>query len=128
MGYDMYGRGGVFSTNGSGWGQILDLAEEFGWVAQGAQLRVHAPESGLPAEFSDERTGYFTNDYNLVTDQDSEALAIALCRALRALCSDNRASSSKSEIVNKWLPLTKEARQLLQEAIGFFAAGEFEIG
>ena len=38
MGMDLYDKGEYFRLMNSGWGERLNLAEAFGWVASGTQV------------------------------------------------------------------------------------------
>jgi hypothetical protein len=76
MGYDLQGRGGA-SFNIAAWSMCLDVATAFGWKPAGTI----GPDD-CDGEWGG---GYFSNDYQQVTDDDARALAAALRQALVAL-------------------------------------------
>lgn len=87
MGYDLYNeKGEDFRWNMDTWGKVLQLAERYGWTAQGTQSAQLYEADGSPV-YSDEILnswdgGYCSNDLQTVTAEDSAALADALERAL----------------------------------------------
>ena len=78
MGVDLIGHGD-FSVNWTGWRALLDLAIEFDWKPAGTIPNLTREELSN----SDwERQGYTTNDFQLVTDEDANAISAALRKAL----------------------------------------------
>ena len=77
MGMDLINRhGDDFSINWHGWRSMLELAFEFGWEPAGTISRD-----------SEVSTGYFHNDGQKVTAEDSLKLADALKKAYKLLSS-----------------------------------------
>jgi hypothetical protein len=68
MGVDLSGRGGSFSCNWSYWRSCLDIAVAFGWDPAGTIAGADLPEGG---EWDG---GYFTNGFQLVTDEDAKSI------------------------------------------------------
>lgn len=73
MGMILEGAGGDIWVNVFEWGQILRLAQHYGWVPAGTIL-------DEPSE--NWNGGYQTNDWQRVTASDARNLADALSRAL----------------------------------------------
>jgi hypothetical protein len=77
MGIDLLGDHGDERFNAFGWRECMERAIEFGWIPEG---------SVAPMNFIGEwKGGYFTNDYQMVTNRDARALGEALLRAVAAL-------------------------------------------
>jgi hypothetical protein len=87
----------------SDWSQLLQLAEDYGWQPDGTiQMDLKTDE------VRPERGGYFTSDYQRVTDTDAANMATALERALPDITgADNK----------EWV----------REVIAFCRAGGFTI-
>jgi hypothetical protein len=97
---------GGLSLNSSAWQYCLDAAKAFGWVPAGT-------EAGRTPPGREWSGGYFTNDFQVVTDIDARNLASALDQAIAAL---------KGE-----LPSTDEQRRVLAgECPGPETKGEVE--
>lgn len=79
MGMDLSGAGGYFRWTNSGWGDILELGEAFGWLPMGPG----PPRGVLKAEWPG--GSYFGNDGQRFYARDARALADALERALEAV-------------------------------------------
>jgi hypothetical protein len=77
MGVDLIGRGGDVSFNWSYWRACLGIAIAFGW--QPAGTIAHPDHDG------DWDGGYFTNDFQEVSDSDARALGVALHRAVASV-------------------------------------------
>ena len=77
MGMDLVGKHGGKSFQIHGWRMCLDRAIEFGWTPEGTV----AP-TDFPGEW---QGGYYSNDFQAVTDSDARALGEALLRAVVAL-------------------------------------------
>ena len=88
MGVDLMGLGGGVSFDLASWQTLYDLGLAFGWQ----------PDGTLPATISDKgsfdypddnhetpREGYFSNDFQWVTDKDAASWCEALEGALAAL-------------------------------------------
>ena len=78
MGMDLSGAGGYFRWSGTGWGDILALGEEYGWVPAGTG----PPPGVLKADWPNGT--YYSNDGQRFYARDARALADALERALAA--------------------------------------------
>ena len=77
MGVDLFGKHGGEMFNWHGWRACLERAIEFGWTPEGTLA---------PTDFSSEwQGGYYSNDYQVVTDSDARALGEAVLRAVAAL-------------------------------------------
>ena len=77
MGIDLVGAGGSISLSFDFWRDCHRLAVAFGWHPGGT--------IGPHQLSSDWDGGYFTNDWQLVTDDDAKAMAAALYRAVAAV-------------------------------------------
>jgi hypothetical protein len=80
MGMDLSGAGGYFRWTYSGWREVMELAEEFGWVPSRT-----GPPRGVRASEWDGTGAYWSNDGQRVYARDAKALAEALERALAAV-------------------------------------------
>jgi hypothetical protein len=103
MGFDLRGAGGVLHLNWSGWFYCLRVARAFGWEPAGTEepkLTMYDPDGRLVAVTSNGQKwdgGYFTNDYQAVTDADAKALAAALDRAITAVETGAELSAEQHE-------------------------------
>jgi len=79
VGMDLSGAGGYFRWTNSGWGEVLELGEEFGWVPIGTG----PPRGELKADW--QAGPYFGNDGQRFYARDARALSDALERALAAI-------------------------------------------
>jgi hypothetical protein len=94
MGMDLSGKGGYFRFSRRTWRTILEQAHEYGWDPIGtkppefivyAQDGVTVDEVGTRAGrqyHGNWDGGYFTNDHQVVVDEDAANIADALERAL----------------------------------------------
>jgi hypothetical protein len=94
MGMDLSGKGGYFRFSHQNWRAILELAHEYGWEPAGTkppEFIVYAPDGVTVDEVGTRAArqhhgnwdgGYFTNDLQVVDDQDAANIADALERAL----------------------------------------------
>jgi hypothetical protein len=82
MGMILQGAGVEFSASVFDWGQILRLAQAYGWQPAGTVI-----DEGDLCNFPNGRWdgGYQTNDYQRVTADDARNIANALDRALNDL-------------------------------------------
>src|SRR5262249_37495558 len=90
MGFDLHGRHETVSFNLAGWRYLLETANSFGWQPAGTE----APDlenvglGSIPIEpIGPARAwngGYFTNDFQTVTDDDARQMGAALLRAALA--------------------------------------------
>jgi hypothetical protein len=94
MGMDLSGKGGYFRFSQGRWGAVLKLAHEHGWEPAGTvppEFTVYAPDGVTVDEvrtraerqsYANWEGGYFTNDTQVVSDEDAANIADALERAL----------------------------------------------
>jgi hypothetical protein len=94
MGMDLSGKGGYFRFSNYGWRAALELAHEHGWEPAGTvppKFTVYALDGVTVDEvrtraerqsYANWSGGYFTNDYQVVSDEDAANIADALERAL----------------------------------------------
>ncbi len=85
MGVDLIGLGR--SYNWSSWQRLFDLGVAFGWKPAGALMPnepvlVQGQWSYPDDDYPGERSGYFSNDEQWVTEPDAKAWAAAIYRAL----------------------------------------------
>jgi hypothetical protein len=92
MGVDLMGHGGE-SFNWHAWRRCLEVGAANGWPPEGTRPSRFVDEWGQPIERgytgpvwieedseSDEHPGYFSNDYQAVSDRDAANIAQALNR------------------------------------------------
>jgi|SRR5215813_3761197 len=131
MGMILDGAGGNIWVNVFEWGQLLRLAQTYGWMPAGTLL----DEPNV-----DWNGGYQTNDWQLVTADDARNLADALSRALPSLPADDHAMRDVTDPVTGTIALEDierlkprdwfggdEGRETVQKYIDFCSAGEFVI-
>ena len=88
MGFDLMGKKGSFSTNIAGWGYLFNLAFENGWAPEGTKTpgtiqMINPYGDGPYPEILDNWCGsYFSNDFQVVTEEDATNMANALERSL----------------------------------------------
>jgi hypothetical protein len=94
MGMDLRGEGGYFRSSHRAWGTALKLAWEHGWEPAGTkppEFTVYASDGVTVDEvatrswrhcYANWDGGYFSNDYQVVSDEDAANIADALERAL----------------------------------------------
>jgi hypothetical protein len=79
--YELFGSTGMYwSCHQCDWGKYLDLAIAFGWLPEGAFFK--CAEGGYGEHPSASFTG---NDFQVVTDSDARAMAVALNRAVSTI-------------------------------------------
>jgi hypothetical protein len=155
MGYDLHGRGGYFSCNGSAWYHCLNIARAVGWEPAGTiyngppEVRFFGAEAN-PDElrkWAQEWDGSYTyNEYQTVADDDAKAFAAALDRAIEAekagvLTKEQRDSiddvptdpvlaAAAAHFGGVVLDLSgnKAAPSILKELADFARQGSFDIG
>ena len=94
MGYDLISLkdDSIFCVNGSCWGPLLMLAEQYGWVAEGTDPSIYccnASERAVrKAKDPNYDDGYFTNDGQIVNSTDAIKIADALEKALNDISDD----------------------------------------
>jgi hypothetical protein len=85
MGYDLHNKhGDYFRANIARWPFLLDTARKHGWEPSGT-LAPEYNEGGETTAF-DRATwdgGYFSNDFQRVSDNDARNIAAALRKALK---------------------------------------------
>jgi len=159
MGMDLHGASGYERFTNTSWSKILELAYEYGWKPQGTEPGEWYDENGeLDKQLSpnpDEWDGtYFSNDYQLVTDEDAANIADALQRALDDIpdfdTDEKRVEYGPGELptsqversfVEQGLVInvpnaslspveyfSGEAKQMVRDFIRFCQAGGFRIG
>jgi hypothetical protein len=133
MSMDLNGAGGYFKTSNECWRQLLRLAHDYGgWEPMG----VWQPTGDwiADARFGDgrmdeERTmNYFTNDFQLVCDEDARNLADAVERSLSDVPAfmariDNKAVEAMTP--PEWF--CGHGRDLLRDFVAFARSGAFRI-
>jgi hypothetical protein len=93
MGVDLSGAGGCEWLSWTVWGNLLNLAREYGWEPAGTEppsVTVKNPDGSIDHEMSAIYSWsyggwdgtYFTNNCQLVTDEDAASIAEALEQAL----------------------------------------------
>ena len=144
MGINLERAGGDIWSSVFEWGQLLRLAQAYGWVPAGTVL----DDSNI-----DWNGSYQTNDRQRVTTNDARNLADALSRALRDLPADDKRRSVTVSVelprafhnlpdnpiidsialedIERLTPLDwfggDEGRKSVQKYIDFCRAGEFVI-
>ncbi len=146
MAVDLRGVGGDECFSWSTWERCLNVARAYGWKPEGTRpprftnakgqiVDIHSGEPiGEPDP--DERWGYYSNDYQTVTDQDAAALAQALNRALAEAPRIKGSPVNEEILFDKPEPPWMEGRLAIHEggewalrALAEYAAkGEFVIG
>ncbi|MEA2906291.1 MAG: hypothetical protein QOI12_3678 [Alphaproteobacteria bacterium] len=91
MGVDLISGHGDFSLHWGAWRSCFELAITFGWQPAGTV----APCNYLgPGHWN---RSYFTNDRQVVSDDDARALAMALRRACTALRTNQSVTREQAE-------------------------------
>jgi hypothetical protein len=83
MGYDLYNKhGDYFRANAESWRSLLNTAKKHGWKPAGT-LAPEFNEGGDTSDFDKAKWagGYFTNDFQRVSDDDARNIAAALRKA-----------------------------------------------
>jgi|SaaInlStandDraft_2_1057019.scaffolds.fasta_scaffold19057_5 hypothetical protein len=88
MGMDLNGQKSDLSLNFSSWRSVYDLAIENGWKPEGTktpgEIQIISPDDDggpFPEKDPDLEGGYFSNSYQLVTDEDANNMADAVERS-----------------------------------------------
>jgi hypothetical protein len=85
MGVDLNGCNETVHLNWACWRHLLKMAHEFGWQPAGTEEPTWpqglGPKPILGAKWYG---GYFTNDFQKVTDSDARQIGIALLRSVLA--------------------------------------------
>jgi hypothetical protein len=129
MGVDLFGHGGA-SFNWHGWRYLLDVAMAFGWEPAGtAPPPAYSFADGkiIDPAWDDASQGpwdggYFTNDFQSVTDADADALAGALFRALDAVRTGRLLTREQAAALNGC------DHVVIIEFARYAEAGGFDIG
>jgi hypothetical protein len=114
---DLSGTGGYFRWTDSGWAEILDLGEEFGWVPIGTGPPRGQLKADWPAEV------YDSNDGQRFYARDAQALAEALERAMAAI--PVRKQPKRGQMKSRYF--TPEEAANIREFIAFCRAGSFRL-
>jgi hypothetical protein len=94
MGYDLISLkdDSRFCVNSSGWGPLLKLAEQYGWIAEGTDPSIYGSNASERAAIKEKDpnydAGYFTNDGQIVKGTDAIKIADALEKALNDISDD----------------------------------------
>jgi len=91
MSTGLYGRHGDKSFSAATWDGCFHLAVAFGWKPAGTNPPV------VGAIRDDWDGGYFSNEFQQVTDDDARAMARALTRALTALKARRRVKKEQAK-------------------------------
>ncbi len=153
MGIDLSGKGGYTGWSFASWGEILDLAMEFGWKPRGTQisanyirsLRRRLRKAGKsPAQVErairtarkSHHREYGMNDSQIVSARDAKELAYGLNTALSAIEDLYTVYGVRTQVRCDFDPrvlsmlkgfCSADDRKLLREFIAFCEAGRFEI-
>jgi hypothetical protein len=89
MGVYLSGKSGDFRFNNANWREVLKLAYDYGWEPAGTEAGQWFDETGrLIEQISPDpemwNGGYFTHDWQWVTDEGTSKIADALERACNA--------------------------------------------
>ena len=85
MGYDLHNKyGDYFCATVASWDFLLDIARKHGWEPSGT-LAPEFNEGGETSAFdrANWAGGYFSNDFQRVSDNDARNIAVALRKALK---------------------------------------------
>ena len=139
MGMDLSGSGGYFRWTNSGWADVLELGEAFGWVPAGTG----PPRGTLKSDW--EGGSYFGNAGQRFYARDARALADALEQALAAISAKESPVRSRAARATDYLEAELTGRKAprqgrvavrkysaddisyLREFIEFCRAGSFRI-
>jgi hypothetical protein len=97
VGMDLDGAGGYFRWNNSGWADVLELGETFGWMPAGPG----PPRGVLKAEW--EGGSYYGNDGQRFYARDARALADALEQALAVISAGKSPMRSRAARATDYL-------------------------
>ena len=111
MGVDLYSEHGYQALNWYGWGRCFDIAIEHGWHPAGTE----PPDDHVGAWGG----GYFSNDYQHITDGDARAFGEALLRGIPIEEARERDSPTR------W---PDNSFHRFREFAGFALKGGFKIG
>lgn len=119
MGMDLHGASGYERFSYTSWCEILGLAYEYGWKPQGTEAGQWYDENGkLIKQLSpdpDEWDGdYFSNNFQLVTEEDAANIADALERALDDI-PDFDTDEKRVEYGPSELPTSPVERSLVEQ-------------
>ena len=96
MGYDLINLkdDSRFCVNGSCWGPLLKLAEQYGWVAEGTDPSIYgfnaSERTAIKEKDPNYDAGYSTNDGQVVKGTDAIKIAEALEKALNDISDDDK--------------------------------------
>jgi hypothetical protein len=124
---DLFGKKSAEGMSGQSWRCLLNLGMMYGWEPAGTQ----APDPDLcyegigPAHWDE--SDYCSNTGQLVTDEDANALADALERALPDIPEHHVTVDIENveSMPVEWF--SGDGKNRLMEMIAFLREGEFEI-
>ena len=130
MGVDLMRLGGGVSFNWTAWQTLYDLGLAFGWPPARTLLATISDEGRFdyPADDNQEtpRGGYFTNDFQWVTETDAAAWCAALERALAALEGKAPMTLEEAEAVRRiWADENEDRTPLTRVGEAIAASKEF---
>ena len=125
MGYDLQSKHDYFSATNGNWDYLTETALAFGWQPAGTVYPIHNEDGGKSYEAGETWSGgYFTNDFQRVTDNDARELAAALRRAIAAAeGTEARHLSARAENAMKNLNVS-----FVRKFAEFCEGGGFRIG
>ena len=136
MGYDLRNeQGDYYGANIGAWGHLTEAALAFDWKPAGTLHLIDDEGGGKRYETFEARGGYFSNDYQRVTDEDARELAAALRRAIAAAEGIKAAKTAKAEF-SDWHNLSARAEnaartlnvRLVRTFAEYCEKGGFQIG
>ena len=131
MGVDLMFLGGGASFNWTAWQTLYDLGLAFGWRPAGTLPMTSGYDTGRWEYPPDDvqkmpRGGYFTNDFQWVTDTDATAWCAALERALAALEGKEPMTLEEAEAVRRiWADENEDKTPLTRVGEAIAASKEF---
>jgi hypothetical protein len=138
MGMDLHGAGGDFRFNIFAWGQVLGLAQQYGWEPAGTEMQpmeLRNADGSVDHELTEHYMAlavdwdgnYFTNDFQHVSDEDAATIADALERALDDIPDFDSGEKTK-EFTPDEPPDNPVARALLEGGLKPFVAPNDLLG
>ena len=121
MGFDLSNGDRYFRIGNSQYPKVLNLAFMYGWIPQGTIRNEYLYPPEVTGDPPETRDSYFTNDGQMVTEEDALELAKALERALNDI---------PKQIYNKQAntPQIESMDELIQHVKESIGALNFEDG